>query len=82
MNKKLGIHFGVLGDSISEQLTEQGFKFNSEDAQVFDEIKESLNSLYLFDMITDSQLRKLEGKLYNKIVNHVMKENKLEKVKN
>lgn len=80
MNKTIGLHFGALADSISDQLTKQGFGFDKEQVEHFEKVSDALTMVSLSDLIPDSVKEKANQKLYKKVVAHVCKHNKLKMV--
>lgn len=75
-NRKLGIHFGAMSDSISKQLRVQKFKFMPADAKDFQDDFDSILSLWFSKLLTDSQKAKLQTKLFKRIEHHVKQQNK------
>ncbi len=79
--KQIGIRFGILSDTIAEQLTKQEFLFDKKTVERFEKQKYALDELRMGDLLTDSICDKITQKLFNKIRAHVMKKNKLKIVK-
>jgi hypothetical protein len=77
MEKELGIYFGALSNDISEQLDEQGYKYDPEKAKHFQYMAEAIFRLRFNDILNDSQAEKCRQKLFNKIKKHVAQKNKL-----
>ncbi len=76
--KQIGLGFGVLSPTISEQLKKQGFKFDKEKIKHFQEEANAINTLrFGSGLLTDSMVNKIVPKLYKKVVAHVAKQNKL-----
>jgi hypothetical protein len=80
-NSKLGIQFGALAPKISAQLKQQGFNFVPEKAKRFQELYEHITHLKFGDILTESEARKAQDKLFAKITKHVKEQNKILKVK-
>lgn len=77
-SKQIGLGFGIMSDSISKQLKDQGFKFNAKKVKIFEQEVEAINRLrFGSNLLTDSMVNKIIPKLYKKIVSHVVKENSL-----
>ena len=74
--KTIKIEFGMLSDTILKQLTKQGFKFDLEEIEDFDQDKNALVALYASDLLTDKQHKDIKEKLYKRILKHVCKVNK------
>ncbi len=76
--KKIGLSFGVLSPPLSKQLKEQGFKYDKEKVAVFEREATAINQLrFGSNLLTDSMVGKIVPKLYKKILQHVVKVNKL-----
>ncbi len=73
----LGIHFGALADPLAKQLKSQGFLFDKKKVTHFEKLKECMTHLRFADILNDSDFRKAETKLYNKIKRHICQKNKL-----
>jgi hypothetical protein len=73
----IGIIFGAICPSISEQLEEQKFKFSKKEVEKFQDVLKAIHTLRFADMLPDTEKDKLIGRLYKKIVSHVCKANKL-----
>lgn len=71
-----GIRFGVLNPTIAKQIKAQGLKYDPKKASEFEGIRDALHTLHFGGMIIDSQLKKMDIKLYNKILRHVGAKNK------
>ena len=78
--RKFGIGFGIMCDTIPEQLTKQGYKFKADIAERFETQREAINELRMGGLLIDSICDKITQKLFNKIQAHVVKENKLKVV--
>lgn len=75
--KTIGISFGALAPKLSEQLTNQGFKFSNEKVKHFEILIESMNYIRFGDIMNDATFDKTIQRLYKKIVKHVADKNKL-----
>jgi len=75
--KQFKIGFGALVPSISKQLKKQGFKFDKEEVNHFEKLRESITYLMFADLINDKAREKATSKLFTKIKQHVMRKNKL-----
>jgi len=71
-----GIRFGLLSPKIAKQIKEQGLKYNGDDVEEFERMRDAIFTLGFGGLIIDSQEKKLWIKLYNKILRHVGKVNK------
>lgn len=81
-NKNVGISYGIIADSLSKQLTQQGLKFDKKKMDIFEEQREALNKLrFGCGLLTDSMASKLTLKLHNKVMAHVAKANNREVIK-
>ncbi len=76
-DKKLGIYFGAMVEPLSKQLTKQGFKFDKDTVLHFQKDMDALVRVRIRGYILDSQIDKINKKLYKKIEQHIIKENKL-----
>lgn len=63
----IGIHFGALAPSVSEQLAAQGLTANQKDLKQWDLDADAITRLYLRDLLTDSQKQAAQKKLFNRI---------------
>lgn len=73
--KILEIGFGVLDDSISLQLLNQGFNYELKKVGHFQKIRECITHLMFAGMLSDKQRMALNNKLFKKIERHVKKHN-------
>lgn len=81
-NKTIGIGFGVLSDSISKQLKNQGFDYDKKVVEVFESEMDAINTLRFGNsLLTDSDTDRITKKLYKKIVSHVCRKNKISEIK-
>lgn len=81
MNKLLSLYLGVLSDSLEKQLTEQGFEFDQKEIEHFQKDVDALNRVRIRGYIVDSQIQKIDQKLFNKIEAHIISKNKFKKAK-
>lgn len=70
------LHFGGLSDTISQQLKSQKIKFAPEKIKRFQLQADALVTLRLGDLLSDSDHRKIQQKLFNKIEKHIQQNNK------
>ncbi len=78
MNKQVVIAYGVISNSLSKQLKNQGFKFNRGKINIFQREINAINQLRFGScLLTGSMVDKLFQKLHNKIVAHLEEENKI-----
>lgn len=75
MGKTIALAYGPLSDSISEQLDQQGFKYDKKKADHFEKQRDAIYILRFAGLITDSVVMNIENKLHKKIVEHVAKQN-------
>jgi hypothetical protein len=73
----LSIDLGLAGDSISEQLNKQNFKYDDKRAATFQKDREAICRLRIMGYISDSICKKIDKKLLDKIARHVAEKNKL-----
>ena len=76
---KFGIHFGLLSEPLSEQLTSQGLLFDEAAIKLFQDDSEAILSLWMSDYMNDTQKNKMQDKLFRDIQKHIMAKNKLKK---
>ncbi len=69
--KQFGIKFGVLSDSIINQVEAQGFRINKAVAKSFEKDRQAINRLIVRGLLTESQLKICFQKLLNKICQQV-----------
>lgn len=72
---KIGIHYGLFADPISEQIKNQGF-ICDEKIRKFDKTFDSLQVLRFSDLLTDGMYDKILTKFHRQIIRHVAKINK------
>ena len=72
---KIGIHYGLLADPISEQIKNQGFNCD-EKIRKFDKTFDSIQVLKFSDLLTDGMYNKILTKFHRQIIRHVAKINK------
>jgi len=72
---KIGIHYGLFADPISEQIKNQGF-ICDEKIRKFDKTFDSLQVLRFNDLLTDGMYDKILTKFHRQIIRHVAKINK------
>jgi hypothetical protein len=77
MKKYLTIGYGALTATVPVQLKQQGFKFNTQKANHFEKLRDSITYLAFNDILTDSEIKRVQKKLNLKIKAHIIKENKL-----
>lgn len=75
MSQTLGFHYGALADSLSEQITQQGMKFNKEKVERFEKLLDCLQHIRFGSILTDSAYDACLKKLHKQIIAHVAKEN-------
>ena len=71
--ENLCLYYGLLADSLKKQLKEHGLKFDYVEIEKFEMCKESISTLYIQGLLTESQKIKFVNKLHSKIVRHVAK---------
>lgn len=81
MDKEIAINFSLFAPKISEQLTNQGFKFSEDEAKSFEDAAESIQTLDLMDILNYSEKEKAIKKLFTKIKAHVKRKNKMREAK-
>jgi hypothetical protein len=72
---KIGIHYGLLADPISEQIKKQGFICDKKISK-FDKTFDSIQVLRFSDLLTDGMYNKILTKFHRQIIRHVAKINK------
>lgn len=75
--KQLQIGFGALVPSIVNQLKKQKFKYNSETVKHFEKLRDCIMHLQFSGLINDKSREKAIQKLFTKVRQHVMQQNKL-----
>lgn len=73
--KPLKIEFSLLAESISKQLTDQGFHFNKEQVNKFQEYYNAMMILNVNSFFSKLEWGNLRMKLFHKIEKHVAKFN-------
>lgn len=81
MEKTLGMHFGMLSNSIAKQLKDQGFRYYSKNVKEFQRDLDAILRLWIDGYIPDKLKIKYTERLFKTIEKHVMDVNKLKKVK-
>lgn len=71
----IGISYGAMSDTISDQLIKQGLSFNKETIENFEKCRDGLLRCRFAGIIIDSQYDKILPKLHKKIMQHVAKSN-------
>lgn len=80
-NKTFQIGFNILRGTLTQQMTEQGYKFDAEEMELFDECREAIWSLSINSMINEKLEARLKEKLFKKVRSHIMKKNKMKLAK-
>lgn len=69
MNKQeFGLAFGIMCDSLDEQLKAKGFKLAEKDVEKFEKIKTSIHVLSIHGYINDSTTTKAFQRLLKQII--------------
>ena len=76
-NISVGISYGILAESIGNQLKKQSLLFDKEKIDNYDKCKDAINELRMSDLLTDGYVDKILQKLHKKIIAHVAKKNRL-----
>ncbi len=63
---KFELSWGVMSDPISEQMKEQNFNLSERELLILDKLKESINTIIMHNMISDSAARKVLEKCHKK----------------
>ena len=71
---KIGIHYGLLADPISEQIKKQGF-ICDEKISKFEKTFDSLQVIRFSDLLTDTMYNKILTKFHKQLIRHVAKIN-------
>lgn len=66
-NTYIGIHYGVMYDSIEEQVSAQGYTL-AENAEKYEKSREAINRLRLQELMTDAVADKVLKRLHNRII--------------
>jgi hypothetical protein len=69
--KPLELHFGVAADSISSQLSNQGFKFSEEMVAKLEEQAAAASKLWMANLISTSAEKKVFNKIFDRICFHI-----------
>ena len=78
LEKKIGLRYGILSDTLEKQLDQQGLKYDKYKIKQFEKEREAVNTLRFGSrLLTDSMVDKIWPKLHKKIITHVAKANKL-----
>lgn len=70
------INFGSLAYSIAEQIKKQNFNCNVSFIHYCERAYIQMHDLHDASLISDSEVRKIEKRLFNKITKHLKDENK------
>ena len=81
MDKTFKLSFNLLMGTISEQLTQQGWKFNADEMEELEDCRTAIFSLSVHSMINEKVEAKLKEKLFKKVRSHIMKNNKMKLLK-
>jgi hypothetical protein len=74
--QQIGLSYGVLSDTLSKQLDNQGFKYDAKKIKEFETELEAIHTLrFGSGLLTDSMVDKIIAKLHKKIVAHVARKN-------
>jgi hypothetical protein len=76
---EFGIYFGCLHPHIAKQLEQQNLKFDKEQVNKFQELRENIDNLYFSELITERIADICHKKLFNQIKRHLSKHNKRKK---
>jgi hypothetical protein len=68
---KYSISLGMLSDSINTQLEEYGICIDAAKIRHWENVRHSINMLYMNDYISENQVRVLRNKLGVKINKHI-----------
>lgn len=74
--KQFGVHFGATSDKLSKQIKKQGFKYDENTVDHFEQDAAALNRLRIRGYLTDSATDSATKKLFNKIKKHISDFNK------
>lgn len=75
-NINVGISYGVLSESLCNQLDKQGLKYDKKKMEYFQKEIEAINTLrFGSGLLTDSMVDKILPKLHKKIMSSVAKSN-------
>lgn len=77
----VGLSYGIISDPLKVQLKKQGVAFDVKKIEQFEEMKDAINTLRWNDLLSDSVVDKVIGKLHKKIMNHVASANKMKVLK-
>lgn len=75
------IRYGLVSDKLSVQLNKQNLKFDSETVENFEKALDGLFRLRMLGVLLDSQYDKILPKIHNKIMAHIIKNNKVKEIK-
>lgn len=78
---EIGIHYGLLADELHIQLADQNLKFDPETVENFEKALDGLFRLRMLGVLLDSQYDKILPKIHNKIMAHIIKNNKVKEIK-
>lgn len=63
--------FGIINETIAKQLKQQGFKFDKQKVKEFENIRNSINTLYFARFLTEKAKTKATSKLFVKLTEHI-----------
>lgn len=73
----LSLTFGAMRETLSKQLTKQGFKFDQDVINKYEACRHSMTLLYVHGFVNDSQMEKIKVKIFNQIKRHVAEKNNI-----
>lgn len=73
MEKQLSLQMGALSDDICDQLDKQGFNFNPDEIKRIQMLADSISTLAIKNIITQSAVDRARKKIFKMITDHVRK---------
>jgi len=75
-NNKLTIQFGALADRIGKQLSKQNYHYDIQKVKGFDKSCNCIIQLWFDGILSDTEKKKCQDKLFKKITSHVNLKNR------
>ena len=71
---KVGIEYGIWGDSFSKQLKKQGYKFKDKDKERFlTKANKDISFLHIYRLMTDAEWKKILNRLHKRLESSIVK---------
>lgn len=77
MDIEFELRFGALSPAINVQLSKQGYLYDVQKVSIFQKHLKGIITLKIAGLLSESEARKCEKRLYNLIAAHIFKQNKV-----